>query len=112
MTSSFEGGPGFLAFVATFVLVAATIVLFWSLSKHLRKVRAREAREVRDAQEAAALAAVSPVAAAQEADSLAVDGEVSAAEVTGGEVTGGETGAGHRQPAGDAPTYAQPDPQP
>lgn len=39
--TSFTGGPGFAAFVVTFVLVAAAIVLFLSLSKHLRKVRTR-----------------------------------------------------------------------
>lgn len=39
MTSVFSGGPGFLAFVVTFALVVAGIVLFRSLSSHLRKVR-------------------------------------------------------------------------
>lgn len=39
MTSTFTGGPGFLAFVVTFGLVVAGILLFRSLSKHLRKVR-------------------------------------------------------------------------
>ena len=39
MTSEFSGGPGFLAFVVTFGLVVAAIVLFRSLSTHLRKVR-------------------------------------------------------------------------
>ena len=39
MTSEFSGGPGFLAFVVTFALVVAMIVLFRSLSTHLRKVR-------------------------------------------------------------------------
>ena len=39
MTSSFLGGPGFLAFVATAVLVIATVLLARSLSRHLRKVR-------------------------------------------------------------------------
>ncbi len=43
MTSSFTGGPGFLAFVITFGLVAAGILLFRSLSKHLRKVRTHPA---------------------------------------------------------------------
>lgn len=43
--TSFAGGPGFAAFVATFVLVAAAIVLFLSLSKHLRKVRTHPPRE-------------------------------------------------------------------
>lgn len=39
MTSSYLGGPGFAAFVATFLLVGAGLLLFRSLSKHLRKVR-------------------------------------------------------------------------
>ncbi len=39
MTSNFTGGPGFLAFVVTFAIVVAAIVLFRSLSSHLRKVR-------------------------------------------------------------------------
>lgn len=39
MTSSFLGGPGFLAFVTTAVVVLATVLLARSLNKHLRKVR-------------------------------------------------------------------------
>jgi len=39
MTSTFTGGPGFIAFVVTFALAVAVIVLFRSLSTHLRKVR-------------------------------------------------------------------------
>ena len=39
MTSEFSGGPGFLAFVVTFALVVALILLVRSLSSHLRKVR-------------------------------------------------------------------------
>lgn len=39
MTSTFTGGPGFLAFVVTFALVVGAIFLFRSLSSHLRKVR-------------------------------------------------------------------------
>ncbi len=45
MDSNFSGGPGFLAFVATFALVGATILLIRSLSKHLRKVRVQQAQE-------------------------------------------------------------------
>ena len=45
MTSTFTGGPGFLAFVITFGLVVAGILLFRSLSKHLRKVRTNPAPE-------------------------------------------------------------------
>ncbi|WP_061961687.1 hypothetical protein [Demequina flava] len=43
--TSFAGGPGFAAFVATFLLVGAAIVLFLSLSKHLRKVRTHPPHE-------------------------------------------------------------------
>ena len=39
MNSQFSGGPGFLAFVVTFGLVIAGVLLFRSLSGHLRKVR-------------------------------------------------------------------------
>ena len=39
MTDQFSGGPGFLAFVVTFAMVGALLVLFRSLSSHLRKVR-------------------------------------------------------------------------
>lgn len=35
----YEIGPGWAAFVATFALTLAVIVLFRSLNKHLRKVR-------------------------------------------------------------------------
>ena len=35
----YEIGPGWAAFVATFLLTVAVIVLFRSLTKHLRKVR-------------------------------------------------------------------------
>ncbi len=37
--ADFTGGPGLLAFIATFSMVALTILLFRSLNKHLRKVR-------------------------------------------------------------------------
>ncbi|WP_159450186.1 hypothetical protein [Demequina sp. NBRC 110056] len=37
--ADFTGGPGFGAFVATFAVVVGAIILFRSLSKHLRKVR-------------------------------------------------------------------------
>lgn len=39
MVEDFQGGPGFLAFVFTFLLVVAAIVLFKSMGRHLRKVR-------------------------------------------------------------------------
>lgn len=37
--ADFSGGPGFLAFMATLLLVVGVVVLLRSLSKHLRKVR-------------------------------------------------------------------------
>ncbi len=37
--ADFTGGPGFLAFVFTFSLAVAGVLLFRSLSKHLRKVK-------------------------------------------------------------------------
>ena len=54
MSSDFSGGPGFLAFVVTFALVIAGVVLFLSLSRHLRKVRAQAAREAEEARRAQA----------------------------------------------------------
>lgn len=43
--TEFTGGPGFAAFVATFVMVGLTIVLMRSLNKQLRKVRTSRADE-------------------------------------------------------------------
>lgn len=37
--ADYTGGPGFMAFVFTFLLVAVTVVLMRSLGKRLRKVR-------------------------------------------------------------------------
>ncbi len=37
----FTGGPGFLAFVFTFALAGAGVLLFRSLTKHLRKVKGK-----------------------------------------------------------------------
>ncbi|MDN4474086.1 hypothetical protein [Demequina zhanjiangensis] len=37
----FTGGPGFLAFVFTFTLAGAGVLLFRSLTKHLRKVKGK-----------------------------------------------------------------------
>ncbi|WP_084125662.1 hypothetical protein [Demequina sp. NBRC 110054] len=37
--ADFTGGPGFLAFVFTFSLAVAGVLLFRSLSKHLRKMK-------------------------------------------------------------------------
>ncbi|MFW7414474.1 hypothetical protein [Demequina sp. SO4-18] len=37
--ADFTGGPGLLAFIATFAMVGGAILLFRSLGKHLRKVR-------------------------------------------------------------------------
>lgn len=39
----YDIGPGWAAFVATFALTLAVIVLFRSLNKHLRKVRLKAA---------------------------------------------------------------------
>jgi hypothetical protein len=35
----YTGGPGFLAFASTFLIVVGSLLLFRSLSRHLRKVR-------------------------------------------------------------------------
>ena len=44
MDSNFyDIGPGWAAFVATFLLTVAVILLFRSLNKHLRKVRLKAA---------------------------------------------------------------------
>jgi hypothetical protein len=43
-------GPGFLGFVITFALAVACIVLFRSMSKHLRKVRHQSASGAVDGQ--------------------------------------------------------------
>ncbi len=45
--ADFTGGPGLLAFIATFALVGAAILLFRSLSKHLRKVRTHPPADAR-----------------------------------------------------------------
>ncbi len=37
-------GPGFLGFLATFVMALAVIVIYRSLNKHLRKIRRQEER--------------------------------------------------------------------
>lgn len=76
MSSDFSGGPGFLAFVATFGLVIAGVILFLSLSRHLRKVRAQEAREAEAAAEATS------------AGSPAPSGDGEGGEGRGDEVTG------------------------
>ena len=60
MSSDFSGGPGFLAFVATFGLVIAGVILFLSLSRHLRKVRAQEAKEAAAQADVQATPASSP----------------------------------------------------
>ncbi len=46
MDSNFyEIGPGWGAFVATFLLTVAVVLLFRSLNKHLRKMRRRAAAD-------------------------------------------------------------------
>ncbi|WP_156165624.1 hypothetical protein [Demequina rhizosphaerae] len=82
MASDFTGGPGFLAFVVTFALVGAGVLLFLSLSRHLRKVRAQAAREA--AEREAQAAASSPDEATDEASS----GDGEGRDGGGDEVTG------------------------
>ena len=45
----YQVGPGFWGFVATFVMALAIIVIYRSLTKHLRKIR-RDAEREREAQ--------------------------------------------------------------
>lgn len=52
--ANFNGGPGFAAFVATFLMVAAAVVLMLSLSRHLRKVRTRPPEDEESATTASA----------------------------------------------------------
>ncbi|WP_291381620.1 hypothetical protein [Demequina sp.] len=40
----YQVGPGFWGFLATFVMALAVIVIYRSLSKHLRKIRRDEER--------------------------------------------------------------------
>ena len=68
--ADFSGGPGFLAFVATFALVGGAILLFRSLSKHLRKVRTHPPADEKPA--ATSASAVEPDA---EATSVQTPGE-------------------------------------
>ncbi len=79
--TSFTGGPGFLAFVATFLLVGAVVLLMLSLSKHLRKVRTRPPVEERAGDAEEATAGVS-------------DGSVVSAEPAGGAQPASATSAG------------------
>lgn len=79
MSSDFSGGPGFLAFVATFGLVIAGVILFLSLSRHLRKVRAQAAKE--------AEAAAHADAQATPASTPAPSGDGEGGEGRGDEVT-------------------------
>ncbi|WP_062389290.1 hypothetical protein [Demequina iriomotensis] len=84
MDSDFTGGPGFLAFVATFAMVAAAILLFRSLGKHLRKVRTQDARDAR-----AAEAAVDDAPDGADASSPEdASGDAEGGEGGGDEVTG------------------------
>ncbi|WP_291379988.1 hypothetical protein [Demequina sp.] len=41
----YQVGPGFWGFLATFVMALAIIVIYWSLTKHLRKIRRDAERE-------------------------------------------------------------------
>lgn len=40
----YEIGPGFLGFLATFVMALGVIIIYRSLTKHLRKIRRDEER--------------------------------------------------------------------
>ncbi len=75
----YEIGPGWAAFVATFLLTVAVIVLFRSLNKHLRKVRLEAAGRA----DAAASGPQRPVSGLSVEDR---DGR--------GDVVAGETGDG------------------
>ncbi|WP_156165282.1 hypothetical protein [Demequina rhizosphaerae] len=86
MASDFTGGPGFLAFVVTFALVGAGVLLFLSLSRHLRKVRAQAAREA--AEREAQAAASSPDDAVDDAVDEASSGDGEGRDGGGDEVTG------------------------
>jgi|GEM_PF-726747 len=88
MSSDFSGGPGFLAFVVTFALVIAGVVLFLSLSRHLRKVRAQAAREAEEARRAQAAEAVEAVEGAPD-EGPSDDGE---GGDRGGDEVAGEPG--------------------
>lgn len=46
--TDFTGGPGLLAFIATFTVVIAAIWLFRSMGKHLRKARSADPESRRD----------------------------------------------------------------
>ncbi|WP_062519715.1 hypothetical protein [Demequina silvatica] len=81
MASDFTGGPGFLAFVVTFSLVAAGVLLFRSLSKHLRKVRAQAARDAAARDEATG--ASSPAEGSSEGSGDGEGGEGRGDEVAG-----------------------------
>jgi len=85
MDSNFyDIGPGWAAFVATFLLTVAVILLFRSLNKHLRKVRLKAA----SAADARATGATTN-GAAQRGSVLSVeDGD------RRGDVVAGETGDG------------------
>ena len=87
MQNDFSGGPGFLAFVVTFSLVIVGVLLFRSLSKHLRKVRTREAAEQRAAQEAREARDATAAGAATAASSPEVSDDAEGGEPGGDQVT-------------------------
>lgn len=70
--ADFTGGPGLLAFIATFTMVVGAILLFRSLGKHLRKVRTHppqgEAPAVSGAADPAGASAAPEGVVADEAD--------------------------------------------
>ncbi len=84
MSSDFSGGPGFLAFLATFGLVVAGVLLFLSLNRHLRKVRARDAHDRAAAEEIRA----TPASSGDDAQAATPSGDAEGREGRGDEVTG------------------------
>lgn len=70
--ADFSGGPGFAAFVATFLMVAAAVVLMLSLSRHLRKVRTRPPEDDENPTTASAADATE---AAESGDTAAAEGD-------------------------------------
>lgn len=85
--ADFSGGPTFGAFVATFLLVVAVILLARSLSKHLRKVRTHPPEH-----QAGAAGASAPEGA------TATDATTVEASMADQDDSNGESAAGGRSP--------------
>ena len=75
----YEIGPGWAAFVATFALTVAVIVLFRSLNKHLRKLRLEAAKRVE----------ASPAGPSTKASGLRVEDRDGGGDVVADEATNG-----------------------